>query len=320
VVELYSIYLSLLGYCFHSMACFAVHANIAVDVEMSDESFVDSETLRGRLEYLFLKVSKISSIKSLIDFHAFERYLTDAVIGFLQPLALLYHGITLVPPADSLKHTSYKNFDSLCRYLGLPAKLEEILDGVFVEKLFEQWAEHLQVFADKVELIPRQPLYPRNLVELPHEFTDLLTMCSNYRCPSLNGNDLAPSQPTMCLVCGKIMCSQSYCCQRTVNDEKLGACSSHLKDCVGKSGMFLRIRDCQIIMLTSRKRGSYKAAPYCDQFGETDNGFKRGNPLFLHPEMYQKFKRIWLHQEVAEEVINQYEINHRNINFEWNHF
>uniref|UniRef100_A0AC34GFJ1 E3 ubiquitin-protein ligase n=1 Tax=Panagrolaimus sp. ES5 TaxID=591445 RepID=A0AC34GFJ1_9BILA len=144
-------------------------------------------------------------------------------------------------------------------------------------------------------------------------------MCANYRCPSLNGNDHV-TQPTMCLVCGKILCSQSYCCQRTVNDEKLGACSYHMKECVGKSGMFLRMRDCQIIMLTSRKRGAYKAAPYVDSYGETDNGFRRGNPLFLHSEMYKRFKRIWLHQEVAEEIINQYDINHRNINFEWNHF
>ena len=78
----------------------------------------------------------------------------------------------------------------------------------------------------------------------------------------------------MCLVCGEIMCSQSYCCQKTYGDEKLGACSYHMRECVGKSGMFLRIRDCQIIMLTSRKRGAYKAAPYVDQFGETDSGFR----------------------------------------------
>uniref|UniRef100_A0AC35FZC7 E3 ubiquitin-protein ligase n=1 Tax=Panagrolaimus sp. PS1159 TaxID=55785 RepID=A0AC35FZC7_9BILA len=321
VDELYSIHLALLGYIFQTMASFFVQDISTEDVEMADpdETFVTSENLRIRLENLFSKMFKFSTLRSSIDYYMFEKYLTNAVVEFLQPLALFYHAITLIPPPDSLKHTSYNEFESLCRYLGLPAKLDEILEGPFVDTLFEQWSEHLQVFSERIGDIPRQPIHPRSLVELPYEFTDLLTMCANYRCPSLNGNDHV-TQPTMCLVCGKILCSQSYCCQRTVNDEKLGACSYHMKECVGKSGMFLRMRDCQIIMLTSRKRGAYKAAPYVDQFGETDNGFRRGNPLFLHPEMYKRFQRIWLHQEVAEEIINQYDINHRNINFEWNHF
>jgi hypothetical protein len=29
---------------------------------------------------------------------------------------------------------------------------------------------------------------------------------------------------------------------------------------------------------------------------------------------------LWLHQQVAEEVVNQYEINYRNLAFEWQHF
>jgi hypothetical protein len=46
----------------------------------------------------------------------------------------------------------------------------------------------------------------------------------------------------------------------------------------------------------------------------------RGNPMKLNSELYWKIRRQWIHQEVAEEIINQYELNHRNMVFEWQHF
>ena len=82
------------------------------------------------------------------------------------------------------------------------------------------------------------------------------------------------NQPTMCLVCGAMMCSQAYCCQKTLNDESMGACNYHMRICSGENnGIFLRIRECQVLLL-SRKRGTYKSAPYVDEFGETDSGFR----------------------------------------------
>ena len=35
------------------------------------------------------------------------------------------------------------------------------------------------------------------------------------RCPSIPMDEKS-TMPTMCLLCGAILCSQSYCCQRTV--------------------------------------------------------------------------------------------------------
>lgn len=42
--------------------------------------------------------------------------------------------------------------------------------------------------------------------------------------------------------------------------------------------------------------------------------------MHLSNELYSKFQRIWMYQEIAEEVQNQYEINHRNVAFEGQHF
>lgn len=42
--------------------------------------------------------------------------------------------------------------------------------------------------------------------------------------------------------------------------------------------------------------------------------------MHLNKELYWKIRRQWLHQEVAEEVINQYELNNRNMVYDWHNF
>lgn len=42
--------------------------------------------------------------------------------------------------------------------------------------------------------------------------------------------------------------------------------------------------------------------------------------MFLNEELYWKIQRIWLYQEISEEIINQFDINHRNIAMEWGNF
>ena len=37
--------------------------------------------------------------------------------------------------------------------------------------------------------------------------------------------------------------------------------------------------------------GAYLSAPYVDEYGETDKGLKRGNPLFLDQEKYAELNR-----------------------------
>lgn len=159
--------------------------------------------------------------------------------------------------------------------MGLPAKLEDLLEGDFVLQLFNQWSAHLIPIKDELSKIVKQPIMPRPLIDLPNEFTDLLHYCTTYRCPSMKANDrYVTTQPTMCLVCGAMMCSQAYCCQKMFNKESMGACNYHMRICSGDSnGIFLRIRECQVVLL-SKKRGTYKPAPYVDEFGETDTGFR----------------------------------------------
>jgi len=320
VDELYVVYLTLLGHIFQTIASYPIPEDEEMNKEKSNE-FTDIQ--RDQIKKLMRPLTDIHSGYQLINIDSMLSAIKKAIISFLEPLAVFYNAITLVPPPDVLKHPDYNEFEALCRYMGLPTRLEDLLAADFVENLFAQWALHIVPVKDELAKLVRQPIVPRELIQLPHEFTDLLRMCTKYKCPSMKvsgDHHHGTNQPTMCLVCGAMMCSQAYCCQKTLNDESMGACNYHMRICSGENnGIFLRIRECQILLL-SRKRGTYRSAPYVDEFGETDSGFRRGNPLHLQPEIYKKLQRLWNYQEVAEEVVNQYDMNHRNMNFDWHHF
>lgn len=44
------------------------------------------------------------------------------------------------------------------------------------------------------------------LVNLPHDYSELINTVSQFPCPASSGDD--SRTPTMCLVCGKMLCSQ----------------------------------------------------------------------------------------------------------------
>ena len=58
------------------------------------------------------------------------------------------------------------------------------------------------------------------------------------RCPK--SNDGERKHPTLCLVCGTMLCSQSTCCQSQLEGEDVGACTAHAATCGAGVGVFLR--------------------------------------------------------------------------------
>lgn len=68
----------------------------------------------------------------------------------------------------------------------------------------------------------------------------LLLPFLRYRCPRSGGDK--SRAPTLCLVCGSLLCSQSYCCQTEVDGEDVGACTAHTFTCGAGLGLFLRYR------------------------------------------------------------------------------
>ena len=54
--------------------------------------------------------------------------------------------------------------------------------------------------------------------------------------------------------------------------------------CLLGTGIFLKVKECKIAMFSGRTKGCFMSPPYLDQYGETDQGLKRGNPLKLCQE------------------------------------
>jgi E3 ubiquitin-protein ligase UBR2 len=124
---------------------------------------------------------------------------------------------------------------------------------------------------------------PRTLIDLPDDYSELINRSAQFRCPSVKGNnELNGPLTTMCLLCGEMLCSQSYCCQKTVNNQNVGSSTYHMLHCGGNSGLFLRIRECNFLLLTSSKRGCNKVAPYVDEFGESKQTKNTGWSKNIH--------------------------------------
>ena len=51
------------------------------------------------------------------------------------------------------------------------------------------------------------------------------------------------------------------------------------------------------------------SAPYIDEFGETDQGLVRGNPLHLCESAYQDLHRLWLRHGIPEQIAHALEIS-----------
>ena len=56
------------------------------------------------------------------------------------------------------------------------------------------------------------------------------------------------------------------------------------------------------MLLVGDSKGSYLTPPYVDEYGETDPGLARGNPLSLCSSAYTQLNQLWLTHGVPEQV------------------
>ncbi|ULU11742.1 hypothetical protein L3Y34_015265 [Caenorhabditis briggsae] len=319
VDEAYVLRLALLA---HYFQIFATHdESDGEDANMDDGSEIHSNLDPAIIEIMV----KLYSIchpddQPLRRVDVLWKKLEEGAHSLLRPVALLYHYITLVDPPEALKDPSIHSAEALFRYVGLPSKIEEHIQGSLVESLFVMWSLAIPKDDHLLRELVVQPVKPNLLVDLPDRYSQLINRVASFKCPTIPIEESTSNVPTLCLVCGTILCSQAYCCQKIVNKQSYGACRYHMSQCSGSVGMFLRVRDCSLVLMTTRKRGCFRPAPYVDEFGEVDQGFRRGNPLHLNPELYQKLKSLWLQQGITEEVVNYNEIDYRNVQYDWAHF
>lgn len=225
---------------------------------------------------------------------------------FLRCSAILLHFLSSRPPPDDLCVAGGDTWEALCEFLSLPTDLACILSPPSLHQLALGWASHPRTSAGlRSPSLVRHPVQANRLVELPSDFSELINEASLFRCPNSDGDD--SRSPTLCLVCGRILCSQSYCCQVEVGGDRLGACNLHVTTCGAGTGLFLRVRDCKVLLLVGRTKGCYLPPPYVDEYGETDPGLMRGNPLHLCPRRYDQLQQLWLSHGIPEQVAHALE-------------
>ncbi|XP_052436368.1 E3 ubiquitin-protein ligase UBR1 isoform X3 [Carassius gibelio] len=244
------------------------------------------------------------------------------VLPFLRCAALFFNCLTGVPPPEELSGTAESpesQLHLLCSYLSLPSNLFQLFQDHrdVVTTLIKRWCENTAISkALKGEMqIIRYPHKRNRLIDLPEDYSVLLNQASHFKCP--NSSDDERKHPTLCLLCGVMLCAQSPCCQEQLNGEEVGACTAHAAICGAGVGMFLRVRECEIILMASKTRGSPYPAPYLDDYGETDPQLGRGNPLHLCPERYRKLLHMWQQHCVLEEISRSLEVLNVMFPFEW---
>ncbi|XP_048585826.1 E3 ubiquitin-protein ligase UBR2 isoform X2 [Nematostella vectensis] len=260
-----------------------------------------------------------------------RRHLRSKVLPFLRCAALFYHFLTEIPGPSSLKAphqpTAEEEWEALCHYLSVPVSLTELLhwnhdtlsfSSSVVALAVERWCSDdrvKQTIAAKGHQFIGYSTEPSHLLDLPRDYSELINKASLFTCPNSEGDE--SRAPALCLICGEMLCSQSYCCQTEVRGGKVGACAAHAQKCGAGVGVFLRVRECQILLMANRTKGSFYPAPYLDTYGETDQGLRRGNPLYLCPDRYNKLQKLWLTHGIAEEVARCLESNRNLLSIDW---
>ncbi|XP_076176131.1 ubr1 ubiquitin ligase [Ptiloglossa arizonensis] len=251
------------------------------------------------------------------------RRVKEACLPFLRCCALYFHYVTDVPAPEELTKTDGATYENICAYLGLPTTCDKLVKPNLdvIMRLINIWKSHptVQMHLSGVSTVTviREPLKVNKLVELPEDYSELINMILSFTCPNSERKD--SRHPTMCLVCGEILCSQSYCCQTELNKMMVGACTYHANKCGAGVGMFLRVRECEILFLRCPNRGSFVCSPYLDEYGETDQGLRRGNPLWLCHDKYRQLNEMWLRHGLQESISRAIESSSSLISTQWQH-
>uniref|UniRef100_A0A8C1GRV9 E3 ubiquitin-protein ligase n=1 Tax=Cyprinus carpio TaxID=7962 RepID=A0A8C1GRV9_CYPCA len=238
------------------------------------------------------------------------------ILPYLRAAALFFHYLNGAPAPPELH--SAGEWEALCGYLCLPSNLLQLYynNQELMEPLLQRWCSHpgvLQGLQSSVALIRES----NHLIELPGDYSALINQASSFTCPKSGGDK--SRAPTLCLVCGAMLCSQSYCCQTELEGEDVGACTAHTFACGAGVGIFLRVRESQVLFLAGKTKGCFYAPPYLDDYGETDQGLRRGNPLHLCQERYRKVQKLWRQHSITEEIGHAQEANQTLVGIDWQH-
>ncbi|CAB1312562.1 unnamed protein product, partial [Coregonus sp. 'balchen'] len=249
------------------------------------------------------------------------RCVKTGILPYLRGAALFFHHLNGVPTPPELHALCPGQWEVLCGYLSLPSNLLQLFHSQreLLEPLLQGWCTHpgVQQTLQGGGVLVSYPRESNSLIDLPDDYSALINQASSFTCPKSGGDK--SRAPTLCLVCGSMLCSQSYCCQTELEGEDVGACIAHTFACGAGVGIFLRVRESQVLFLAGKTKGCFYAPPYLDDYGETDQGLRRGNPLHLCRERYRKIQKLWRQHSITEEIGHAQEANQTLVGIDWQH-
>ncbi|KAL4784296.1 hypothetical protein BJX76DRAFT_327630 [Aspergillus varians] len=313
-------------------------AHYLLDMELTDERFAATRhffnTVVAELKTNSVGRAKGSSFPAELGYVkdgegsatpgviiALRRLISSYALTFLRKAVILLHvqhGVEF--PNTGFGDVDVSELDRLTKILHMPS-LDDIfasikparVSGKPFDAMVSGWIFHWNASRAGVR-IGDHKLWPSlshpgifELVGLPKYFDSLIELANRRRCPN-SKKEL--TDPSICLFCGDIFCSQAVCCQDT--NTNFGGCNQHVLKCGKNIGLFINIRKCAVLYLHNHS-GSWHFAPYLDRHGEVDPGLRRSRPLMLNQKRYDKLLRdVWLSHGVPATISRRMESDVNN--------
>ncbi|GIY86269.1 e3 ubiquitin-protein ligase UBR3, partial [Caerostris extrusa] len=216
----------------------------------------------GRLEFssLYVEDDEMDSTKSIssIEDACLEQHVREYCLHFLKIAALLQSHLF----EENIELKNGHNF----------------LDVVFPMQIFKNYGRTKLPYYTK--------WYPPSLLLLPHNYDDIFKYYHKKTCTMCHSE---PKDPSLCLICGTMVCLRENCCRRVAHYEAV----SHSVLCGAGTAIYLAVNSSTIIVIRG-KRACLWGSVYLDSFGEEDRDLKRGKPLFLSEERYSLLQQQWI--------------------------
>ncbi|SCU85811.1 LADA_0D09890g1_1 [Lachancea dasiensis] len=214
--------------------------------------------------------------------------LYSSMIIRMRKLTALLCADGLVKIPSETDCTNFNDLNNLLTYCGLPP----------FEKQLRHFSNTLPKLAAEISLTAAMA----RVCESPHRQSDVLSLCLFeesllIRLPPLYselidaGDDalmqlrFKRGEIAICLFCGDRLHVQHA---TAIHNYSIGECTDHcLYQCPSKSvyGCFLLVLS-NATYLSYGHRGTFFQAPFLNKFGETDEDYRTGSPVFLNQERY----------------------------------
>lgn len=153
------------------------------------------------------------------------------------------------------------------------------------------WCTQIAGFASQAQvaastLLSSVRFCPPRLLRLPRSYDSIFQYYHKRQCSQCNS---VPKDPSVCLLCGTIICLRDPCCKQQDTYE----CVQHAIDCGAGTAIFLVINSSTIIVIRG-PRACLWGCVHLDNFGEEDRELKRGKPLYLSEDRYRLLEHQWL--------------------------